>query len=195
MLNILPVYFGYGYFHINKISYYLSKKRCQCSAVQFRFLQIQLYCRLESLTVPLLFNLPCMQNLYAYQLFLFHNALSLFFHSCICSILIYHPDFCTGRVCVKPFASLTNLNMIELFLQVCRKIDGCPHGTSILERIFEGVSVYYNYTGGVDCFQLDDDPHGMDGWNWQVQSFVVLSTYQKKKKKSFVVLSYVIVLS
>jgi lysosomal Pro-X carboxypeptidase len=41
-------------------------------------------------------------------------------------------------------------------------------GSSILERIFEGVSIYYNYTGTVDCFKLDDDPHGMDGWNWQV---------------------------
>ncbi|KAF5454283.1 hypothetical protein F2P56_023960 [Juglans regia] len=58
--------------------------------------------------------------------------------------------------------------------EVCRKIDGCPHGTSILERIFEGVSVYYNYTGGVDCFQLDDDPHGMDGWNWQACTEMVM---------------------
>ena len=47
-------------------------------------------------------------------------------------------------------------------------MDSCPEGTSVLERIFEGVSVYYNYTGKVECFQLDDDPHGMDGWNWQV---------------------------
>ncbi|XP_056167902.1 uncharacterized protein LOC115685262 isoform X2 [Syzygium oleosum] len=51
--------------------------------------------------------------------------------------------------------------------EVCRKIDGCPDGTSILERVFEGVGVYYNFTGEVDCFELDDDPHGMDGWNWQ----------------------------
>ncbi|KAG6646876.1 hypothetical protein CIPAW_07G038600 [Carya illinoinensis] len=58
--------------------------------------------------------------------------------------------------------------------EVCRKIDGCPQGTSILERIFEGVSVYYNYTGGVDCFQLDDDPHGMDGWNWQACTEMVM---------------------
>ncbi|KAL3726277.1 hypothetical protein ACJRO7_031204 [Eucalyptus globulus] len=51
--------------------------------------------------------------------------------------------------------------------EVCRKIDGCPDGTSILERVFEGVSVYYNYTGKVDCFDLYDDPHGMAGWDWQ----------------------------
>lgn len=41
-------------------------------------------------------------------------------------------------------------------------------GTSILERIYEGVNVYYNYTGEAKCFELDDDPHGMSGWDWQV---------------------------
>lgn len=55
--------------------------------------------------------------------------------------------------------------------QVCRRIDNSPDGTSILQRIFEGVGVYYNYTGTVDCFDLDDDPHGMSGWNWQVLNF------------------------
>ncbi|KAI6695038.1 hypothetical protein NL676_022748 [Syzygium grande] len=58
--------------------------------------------------------------------------------------------------------------------EVCRKIDGCPDGTSILERVFEGVGVYYNYTGEVDCFELDDDPHGMDGWNWQACTEMVM---------------------
>lgn len=51
---------------------------------------------------------------------------------------------------------------------MCKKIDSCPEGTSVLERIFEGLSIYYNYTGAADCFNLDDDPHGEDGWNWQV---------------------------
>lgn len=66
---------------------------------------------------------------------------------------------------------------IDLFIaqclpiyQVCRKIDNTPEGASLLQRIFEGVSVYYNYTGTVECFDLDDDPHGMNGWNWQVQN-------------------------
>jgi len=51
---------------------------------------------------------------------------------------------------------------------VCRNIDSQPEGTSILERIYAGVNVYYNYTGTVDCFDLNDDPHGMGGWDWQV---------------------------
>lgn len=64
------------------------------------------------------------------------------------------------------------LKQYSLLGQVCRKIDNCPDGTSILQRIFDGVSVYYNYTGTVDCFNLDDDPDGVgtNGWNWQVQN-------------------------
>lgn len=52
-------------------------------------------------------------------------------------------------------------------------MDNSPDGTSILERIFAGVGVYYNYTGTVDCFDLDDDPHGMGGWDWQVQIIII----------------------
>ncbi|XVF15373.1 hypothetical protein REPUB_Repub09cG0146700 [Reevesia pubescens] len=58
--------------------------------------------------------------------------------------------------------------------EVCRKIDGSPDDSSILERVFNGVSIYYNYTGDVDCFQLDDDPHGMDGWNWQACTEMIM---------------------
>lgn len=58
--------------------------------------------------------------------------------------------------------------------EVCRRIDSSPDTSSVLERIFEGVSVYYNYTGAVDCFELDDDPHGMDGWNYQACTEMVM---------------------
>ncbi|PON92157.1 Peptidase S [Trema orientale] len=58
--------------------------------------------------------------------------------------------------------------------EVCSKIDRSPVEASILERIFEGISVFYNYTGKVDCFQLDDDPHGMDGWNWQACTEMIM---------------------
>ncbi|KAF3439107.1 hypothetical protein FNV43_RR17382 [Rhamnella rubrinervis] len=58
--------------------------------------------------------------------------------------------------------------------EVCRRIVGSPAGASILDQIFEGVSVYYNYTGKSECFQLDDDPHGMDGWNWQACTEMVM---------------------
>ncbi|KAF8404809.1 hypothetical protein HHK36_009699 [Tetracentron sinense] len=58
--------------------------------------------------------------------------------------------------------------------EVCRKIDSYPDGSSVLERIFAGVSIYYNYTGTVDCFNLEDDPHGMDGWNWQACTEMIM---------------------
>ncbi|KAL5755163.1 hypothetical protein ACOSP7_023383 [Xanthoceras sorbifolium] len=58
--------------------------------------------------------------------------------------------------------------------EVCKQIDSGPESTSILDRIFQGVSVYYNYTGEFDCFQLDDDPHGLDGWNWQACTEMVM---------------------
>lgn len=69
--------------------------------------------------------------------------------------------------------------------EVCRRIDGSPNGTSILERIFAGVSVYYNYTGNVDCFQLDDDPHGLDGWNWQACSEMVMPMSSSQETSMF----------
>ncbi|KAI3462651.1 hypothetical protein Pfo_019314 [Paulownia fortunei] len=69
--------------------------------------------------------------------------------------------------------------------EVCRKIDNCPNGTSILQRIFEGVSVYYNYTGTVGCFNLDDDPHGTNGWNWQACTEMVMPTSSSKNNSMF----------
>lgn len=74
--------------------------------------------------------------------------------------------------------------------EVCKKIDGSPKGTGTLERIFEGVSVYYNYTGGVDCFQLDDDPHGMDGWNWQACTEMVMPMSSSRDASMFPTYDY-----
>ncbi|KAF8766217.1 hypothetical protein HU200_007723 [Digitaria exilis] len=58
--------------------------------------------------------------------------------------------------------------------EVCRNIDSQPEGTSILERIYAGVNVYYNYSGTVGCFDLNDDPHGMGGWDWQACTEMVM---------------------
>ncbi|VAH80233.1 unnamed protein product [Triticum turgidum subsp. durum] len=58
--------------------------------------------------------------------------------------------------------------------EVCTNIDKQPEGSSILERIYAGVNIYYNYTGTVDCFDLDDDPHGMGGWDWQACTEMVM---------------------
>lgn len=69
--------------------------------------------------------------------------------------------------------------------EVCKKIDGSPVGTSTLERIFRGISVYYNYTGDVECFKLDDDPHGMDGWNWQACTEMVMPMSSSRDTSMF----------
>lgn len=69
--------------------------------------------------------------------------------------------------------------------EVCRKIDSCPDGTSVLERIFEGISVYYNYTGSVDCFNLDEDPHGENGWNWQACTEMVMPMSSNRYSSMF----------
>ncbi|XP_050292016.1 uncharacterized protein LOC126732967 isoform X2 [Quercus robur] len=75
--------------------------------------------------------------------------------------------------------------------EVCRKIDSLPDGSSILERIFEGVSIYYNYTGGVDCFEVDaEDPHGLDGWNWQACTEMVMPMSSSRDVSMFPTFDY-----
>uniref|UniRef100_A0A1J3EWV7 Lysosomal Pro-X carboxypeptidase n=1 Tax=Noccaea caerulescens TaxID=107243 RepID=A0A1J3EWV7_NOCCA len=69
--------------------------------------------------------------------------------------------------------------------EVCRKIDGASGDASILDRIYAGVSVYYNYTGKVDCFELDDDPHGLDGWNWQACTEMVMPMSSSQENSMF----------
>ncbi|XP_028772752.1 lysosomal Pro-X carboxypeptidase isoform X2 [Neltuma alba] len=69
--------------------------------------------------------------------------------------------------------------------EVCKRIDDCPAGTSILERIYEGVNVYYNYTGDAKCFELDDDPHGLSGWNWQACTEMVMPMSSSEELSMF----------
>ncbi|KAM7251034.1 hypothetical protein ACFE04_022917 [Oxalis oulophora] len=69
--------------------------------------------------------------------------------------------------------------------EVCKKIDGSPDGSNILERVFQGINIYYNYTGEVDCFELDDDPHGMDGWNWQACTEMVMPMSSNRNTSMF----------
>ncbi|PKA57039.1 putative serine protease EDA2 [Apostasia shenzhenica] len=65
--------------------------------------------------------------------------------------------------------------------EVCRKIDGFSDAADILDRIFAGASIYYNYTGTVECFDLEDDPHGMSGWDWQACTEMVMPTSRSKE--------------
>ncbi|XP_077214939.1 serine carboxypeptidase S28 family protein isoform X2 [Tasmannia lanceolata] len=69
--------------------------------------------------------------------------------------------------------------------EVCRVIDGYPSGTNVLDRIFGGVSIYYNYTGAVDCFDLGYDPHGLSGWNWQACTEMVMPMSSSQESSMF----------
>ncbi|OAY86114.1 lysosomal Pro-X carboxypeptidase-like isoform X1 [Ananas comosus] len=69
--------------------------------------------------------------------------------------------------------------------EVCKKIDNYAEGTSLLERIYAGVNIYYNYTGTVDCFDLEDDPHGMSGWGWQACTEMVMPMSSSEENSMF----------
>lgn len=58
--------------------------------------------------------------------------------------------------------------------EVCKAIDNTADNVDSLSQIFAGISVFYNYTGEVECFTIEDDPHGMDGWNWQACTEMVM---------------------
>ncbi|KAI3936842.1 hypothetical protein MKW92_026666 [Papaver armeniacum] len=74
--------------------------------------------------------------------------------------------------------------------EVCKKIDDHPQEAGVLERIFSGVSIYYNYTGTVDCFDLGDDPHGMSGWDWQACTEMVMPMSSSKHNSMFPAYDY-----
>ncbi|KAK1323785.1 hypothetical protein QJS10_CPA02g00036 [Acorus calamus] len=74
--------------------------------------------------------------------------------------------------------------------EVCKKIDGLDEGSSVLDRVFAGVSVYYNYTGSVDCFDLEDDPHGMSGWDWQACTEMVMPMSSSQDNSMFPTYDY-----
>ncbi|XP_031503638.1 uncharacterized protein LOC116266541 [Nymphaea colorata] len=69
--------------------------------------------------------------------------------------------------------------------EVCKRMDSYPDGTGILDRIFGGISIYYNYTGSVDCFDIRDDPHGMNGWNWQACTEMVMPMSSNEESSMF----------
>lgn len=60
---------------------------------------------------------------------------------------------------------------------MCKIIDGFPQGTDKISKVFAAASLYYNYSGDAQCFDIENqsDPHGLNGWDWQVK---------KEKKKS-----------
>ncbi|XP_050213153.1 uncharacterized protein LOC126664686 isoform X2 [Mercurialis annua] len=60
--------------------------------------------------------------------------------------------------------------------EMCKIIDGFPRGASKISRVFAAASLYYNYSQGEKCFQLENGPdaHGLHGWNWQACTEMVM---------------------
>ncbi|OAY31800.1 lysosomal Pro-X carboxypeptidase isoform X1 [Manihot esculenta] len=60
--------------------------------------------------------------------------------------------------------------------EMCKIIDGFPPGASKISRVFAAASLYYNYSQGEKCFQLENAPdaHGLHGWNWQACTEMVM---------------------
>lgn len=67
----------------------------------------------------------------------------------------------------------TNLNLFLDSQKMCSIIDGFPTGVDKLTKVFSAASLYYNYSGTHSCFDIenDSDPHGLNGWGWQVNSW------------------------
>lgn len=51
--------------------------------------------------------------------------------------------------------------------EMCKALDSVGGGSNGLAGIAAAMNVYYNYSGKLSCFDLNDDPHGLSGWDWQ----------------------------
>ncbi|AQK81780.1 putative serine peptidase S28 family protein precursor [Zea mays] len=60
--------------------------------------------------------------------------------------------------------------------EMCKTIDAFPAGADVLEKAFAAASLYYNYTGDQACNKIEDgdDPHGLDGWQWQACTEMIM---------------------
>lgn len=56
---------------------------------------------------------------------------------------------------------------------MCKAIDDPETGDDIFSKLHGAANVYYNYSGKVECFDLNDDsdPHGLSMWSWQVEAY------------------------
>lgn len=58
-------------------------------------------------------------------------------------------------------------------MQMCKAIDdAAAAGKDIFVKLYGAANVYYNTSGTVSCFDLNDDsdPHDLGGWAWQVSN-------------------------
>ncbi|KAK7267031.1 hypothetical protein RIF29_19695 [Crotalaria pallida] len=60
--------------------------------------------------------------------------------------------------------------------KMCEVIDSSVKGNNTLDKLHAAASIYYNYTGSVKCFDLNDnsDPHGLQEWQWQACTEMIM---------------------
>ncbi|KAK1263822.1 putative serine protease EDA2 [Acorus gramineus] len=68
--------------------------------------------------------------------------------------------------------------------QMCKAIDD---QNDMFAGLYGAASVYYNYSGTAKCFDIvdDSDPHGMDEWQWQACTEMILPTSGNKNDSIF----------
>ncbi|XP_031399093.1 lysosomal Pro-X carboxypeptidase-like isoform X2 [Punica granatum] len=71
--------------------------------------------------------------------------------------------------------------------QMCKAIDDPTKGNDTFEKLHGAANVYYNTSGDVSCFDLNDnsDPHGLGGWSWQACTEMVMPMSGDTKESIF----------
>ncbi|XP_054803698.1 uncharacterized protein LOC129306913 isoform X2 [Prosopis cineraria] len=71
--------------------------------------------------------------------------------------------------------------------KMCEAIDSPEHGNDTFAKMYEAVNIYYNYTGTATCFNLSDDSDslGLDGWQWQACTEMIMPTEGSDEESIF----------
>ncbi|CAM0947175.1 unnamed protein product [Alopecurus aequalis] len=66
--------------------------------------------------------------------------------------------------------------------QMCKIIDSFSRGTDVVDKVFAAASLYYNYTGRMRCFRIENaaDPLG-PVWQWQACTEMILPMTSSKE--------------
>ncbi|KAL2630233.1 hypothetical protein R1flu_014919 [Riccia fluitans] len=108
------------------------------------------------------------------------RKLSSQFH--LCGELQESSELADWTSAAYDFSSMVNYPFPADFLQnlpaypikeMCKAMDPFPE-EEVLPRIAAAMNVYYNYSGNLECFDIADDPHGMNGWDWQCCTEMVM---------------------
>ncbi|KAK7337275.1 hypothetical protein VNO77_17840 [Canavalia gladiata] len=71
--------------------------------------------------------------------------------------------------------------------KMCEAIDSSVREKNTLNKLYEAVNIYYNFTGTATCFDLDDDsdPHDLGGWQWQACTEMIMPVGGSNKESIF----------